>query len=612
MDINDPMKAQGVMAGLEDMHDYTTFIVMGTPKEGQSLREVRQLVLDELAKLRRGDFDESLLKAIAANNKLSFYRSLDKNDRRAQMMGDAFVIDTPWETVVGRLDREAKITKAEVVAFANKYLRDDNFACVYKEVGEDTTIKKIEKPQITPIPANREYQSQFVKEIVNSHVDPIQPKFVDFKKDLTVGTTKAGLPLLYKQNTQDGLFNLVFRYKLGDQDDVRYSYAANYLDYIGTQKKSVSQIKKDFYDIACNYGISQNERSLQISLSGLNENLPQALALLNDYLQNAKADPESWQSFVALVRKTRADNKTNQKACFQALFDYGVYGSYNPTRKLMSDDELQKQDPQQLINLLRGLQGMKHEVLYYGPSNEAELNKLLKKLHKTPKHLADCPRGNEYMEQQTPQNEIILAPYEAKNIYMRMIHNEGRAFNVNELGKEELFNEYFGGGMNTIVFQELRETRGLAYNAWATYRTLPYRGHSEWFMTHIISQNDKMMDCIRTFHDILDNMPQNDKAFDLAKQSLMKNYQAQRVTKFNVLNQYIVARERGLDKSASEIIYNQLPSLTLQDIVNFQKQNIAKKAYRYIILGDEKELDMKALEKIAPVKRVSLKDIFGY
>ena len=56
----------------------------------------------------------------------------------------------------------------------------------------------------------------------------------------------------------------------------------------------------------------------------------------------------------------------------------------------------------------------------------------------------------------------------------------------------------------------------------------------------------------------------------------------------------------------------QLPTLGLQDIVNFERQNMANKPYRDIILGDEKNLDMEALEKIAPVRRLTTEEVFGY
>ena len=151
---------------------------------------------------------------------------------------------------------------------------------------------------ITPIPANREYESAFVKEIKNAQVPEIQPEFLDFKKDLTVSKTSKKLPLVYKQNTQDDLFDLIFRYEFGDEDDIRYSYAAQYLDYIGTDKKSVSAIKQAFYKLACNYSVAQSAKTLQISLNGLNENLPAALNLMEEILHHAKADKNSWNQFI--------------------------------------------------------------------------------------------------------------------------------------------------------------------------------------------------------------------------------------------------------------------------------------------------------------------------
>ena len=50
----------------------------------------------------------------------------------------------------------------------------------------------------------------------------------------------------------------------------------------------------------------------------------------------------------------------------------------------------------------------------------------------------------------------------------------------------------------------------------------------------------------------------------------------------------------------------------MQDIVDFAQQQIAHKPYRYIILGNERDLDMAALQKIGPVRRATINEIFGY
>jgi predicted Zn-dependent peptidase len=166
--------------------------------------------------------------------------------------------------------------------------------------------------------------------------------------------------------------------------------------------------------------------------------------------------------------------------------------------------------------------------------------------------------------------------------------------------------------MNGIVFQELREARGLAYNAAAYYSRPAKKGKPESFFTHIITQNDKMMDCVRQFHQILDTIPQSEAAFQIAKDAVVKQLASQRTQKMSVLYSYLSMKKLGLDYDLNEKIYRDVQHLTLQDIIRFSKQTISNKPYRYIILGDEKELDMKALEKIGPIHRLTTEQVFGY
>ena len=170
-----------------------------------------------------------------------------------------------------------------------------------------------------------------------------------------------------------------------------------------------------------------------------------------------------------------------------------------------------------------------------------------------------------------------------------------------------------GGGMNGIVFQELRESRGLAYSAFADYSTTKRKEQqTNHAYTYIISQNDKMMDCIRVFNNILDTMPQSQPAFELAQQAAMKRIASQRITKANIIFSYLGNKRIGINYDIRRGVYEALPKLTLEDIVKFEHDNMANKPWLYLILGDEKNLDMKSLEKIAPIKRVSTEEIFGY
>ena len=611
IDLEQQMKLMSAGAFCDEMTDYTPFILYGYPKDNQTLEEVRQLLLDEMEKLKKGEFSDELIPAVVNNIKLNFYRSLQNNNSRASFMVNAFINQQKWEDVAHYIDNISKITKQDIVNFANKYFAD-NYVCVYKRTGTDESQKKIEKPEITAIPTNRDLSSQFLNEVKNSYVKPIEPRFLNFDTDLTVTTTKRGLPMLYKNNDEDQLFTLSFIYDLGDENNIDLTVGPNYLEYIGTDKMTVSQVKQEFYNLACSYSINVGAYYTTISLTGLSENMPKALALLEDLMQNAKADATSYSQYVDLVMKNREDSKKDQSANFSALRSYATYGTYNPQLNIHSEKQLREANPQEYLNLLANLKNYEHTVLYYGPMEAKEVSKTISKIHKTSKKLTPAPKGREYTEQPTPTNEVFIAPYEAKNIYMMQYHNEGKPFSLEEAPIRIMLNEYFGGGMNSIVFQELRESRGLAYSASASYRTPGRLNHPEYYYTYIVSQNDKMMDCIRVFNSILDTIPQSEASFQIAKQSAMKSLQTARTTKYNVLTYYYWSKKRGWDFDLNERTYNALPSITLNNVVDFERRNMMGKTYRYIILGDEKELDMKELEKIGPIHRLSTKDIFGY
>ena len=611
LDVNQAMKCQMAQAGNMDMRDYSQFIMLGQPNEGQTLEEVKDILLAEVEKLKRGEFSDKLLSSVKNNLKLDFLRSLDSNESRANSFVNSFINGRAWQTEVEKYDRIASITKEQIVDFTRRHFTD-GYAVVYKRMGEDTTQKKIDKPAITAIPSNRDLQSDFVKEIKESKVEPIEPVFLDYQKDFAQIKTKHGLPVYYIQNKQNELFNLYYRFEFGEESNKWLPYAKDYLDLLGTNKLSATQLKEKFYELGCEYGLSVSDNTMYVSLSGLGENMTAAMKLLDDMLNNARADKDVYAKFVDNELKNRKDSKLDQRSNFSALRSYGVFGKYNAQRNIPDSTELATMDPQKVVDMIADLKNYKHSVIYYGPMQMSQLVAAVDKNHQVAKTLKDAPEGKRYTHELVTKNEILLAPYDAKNIYMMQYNNSGKPYDYREQPVINLFNEYFGGGMNGIVFQELRESRGLAYSAYADYTTPSRLEDPDYAYTYIISQNDKMMDCVRVFNNIIDTIPQSETAFELAKQACLKRIASGRITKASIVFAYLNDHKLGLDTDLRRYIYETLPTLKLEDIVKFEHDNFARKPWRYLILGDEKNLDIKALENIAPVKRVSTEEIFGY
>ncbi len=607
LDLNKAQKVLESGAFVMENNDYSALWLYATPKEGQKLEEVRSLMLIEIEKLKKGEWDESLLSAVVNNMKRKRLESLQDNSQRAMLFVDAFINGIDWKDAVEQTDRISKLTKQDIVDFANATLTD-GYACVFKRQGVDPNEKKIEKPEISPIETNRDKTSDFVTEVLSMPSKEIEPVFLDFGKDLKVeqGAGGEGQEVISHYESGSQLFSVTYIFDRGTKADKVLSLVPQYLDYMGTDSLSAEQYQMELYKIACNVDLWAQEDRMYVNVKGLAENMEQALKLCQDWLSGNVEKQEVYDAVVADVLKARADNKLDQRTCSRALFNYGIYGPDNAFTHILSAEEMQALKPADLLAHLHDLASVPQHILYYGP-NAPSLLPLWGS--------ATERRGGEneaFKRLPVLEPEVIIAPFDAKNIYMRNVSNRGDLFNAALLPDIQVFNEYFGGGMNTIVFQELREARGLAYSAGALYAKPDKADDTNIFFTNIITQNDKMTECLNVFDDIVENMPQSEQAFQLAKDAVLKRLASERILRENILYYYMRMRDLGIDHDANRDIYEKVKDMTLGDLADFHDKQIKGRTYRYMILGDEKELDMQKLQSLGPIRRVTLQDIFGY
>ena len=611
LDINMQQKAMQMYAFDETQPDYSMFIALGLPKQGQTLEQVRDLALEEVAKLAAGDFDESLVESTVNNIRLQRMRQLENNSSRAHMFVNAFIANIPWKDACKDIERYASVTKEDVMAFAKEYLRPENYVVVYKRMGEDTSIEKVSAPAITPIETNRDKSSAFLQTMQEREVAPIEPVFPDFSKDLSVAQIVPGVELIYKRNTLNDIATVQLTYYRGKLQDPALETAFSYLEYLGTPEMSAAEINARMYELACYFSFSCDYNSSTITVSGLSDNVPEALGIVEKLILEAQADEDVLAGLKADIFKGRDDAKKSQDYCFNALTDYVMYGPEYVKRTNLPAAALSSLTSEELLGKLRDLYGKGHEVLYYGPLSKDEAEKTLAEAH----HIGENPEPltEEFAPLvRTDAAKVLVAPYTAANFYYYQFSNRGDKYDPAQTARIRLYNEYFGGGMNGIVFQEMREARGLAYSASARLREPSWEDGEYGFYAFIASQNDKLATAVENFYDIINDMPESQKAFDIAKQGMISRMRTQRTRGLRLLSYYLSCRRLGLDEPLDKAVFEEIQNLTLEDVKAVQKDWVYGRTYTYGILGNPADLDMPYLRFLGPVKVLTLEDIFGY
>ena len=207
----------------------------GKPKEGQTLEEVKDLILGQIDLVKKGDFPDWLIPAIINDMKLDRIKSSESNRGRTFTLVDGFIKEIPRSEEVTEIDRLSRITKQDIIDFARKYYTND-YVIVYKRTGTDQNVKKVVKPAITPVTMNRNDESAFLKRIVSEPTDVIQPVFLDYSKDIRKLSIKDNIEVLYNKNKETQTFSLYYYFTMGTNHNKAIGTALDYLSYLGTSK----------------------------------------------------------------------------------------------------------------------------------------------------------------------------------------------------------------------------------------------------------------------------------------------------------------------------------------------------------------------------------------
>jgi predicted Zn-dependent peptidase len=175
-----------------------------------------------------------------------------------------------------------------------------------------------------------------------------------------------------------------------------------------------------------------------------------------------------------------------------------------------------------------------------------------------------------------------------------------------------MFNEYFGGGMNSIVFQEIREAKALAYSSMALYRAPNYPDENNVIFGFVGTQNDKLPEALKAMFALFNSMPESEKSFSGAREAILNQISTERITKARILSNYQGARRMGYDHDIRRDVFEQIPAMKFADVNAFEQKYLKDKKFSILVVGNTKKLDLPTLESYGKVTFLTLQDIFGY
>jgi predicted Zn-dependent peptidase len=604
------MLAAAFSVGLDDAAGSAVIIV---PKLFGKMKTAEERVKEQMQKIMNGDFSDEQLEALKRELVMEAQQQLETISKRAQLLVMIYSKGKTWQDVLAKIENIKKVTRADVIAAAKKYY-DANYITLSKKYGtpDKETLKQ---PGYKPIvPKNMDAKSAFAKQLEQIPVKPAAIRTVDFEKDVTIQKLNAHATLYYKENPINDIFTFTLRYKDGKLHTPKLDVLAGYLSELGTDSLKKQQFEQAWQRLGTTMEVGVGEETFKFELTGPDAQLVPSLRLLAHFLRSAKGDDDALDEAKDADKVDRKSFGKQKDDVLKPMLHRILYGQKSSFLTQLSKKEIKALKSDELLSLFRELQQYDCELFYCGRQPLEYV--ATQSQHALP--LAQCTKPQAdtfrpFQQYSEPTVYFYNVPKSRQN-YVISYDAVSPLPTAEQRVKFKVLDEYFGGGMSSVLFQNVREFRSLAYSTGGRGFTTSLAQHPQATLGYITAtgtQADKTLEALTTIDSLLHYMPMKEENLDAARQSVISDIQNDYPTFRNMASYVANQRMEGYATDPNEEVVRLLPSVTTQDIVQFHQQHIASNKNRvWLIIGDKKLTDMKALARFGKVVELKKEDVY--
>lgn len=509
------VKASGSSPSLRN--DAGAWYVWALPKKDQTLEQAEALLLETVAALRNGEFAEEDLAAVITNFEAAEKARLESNESRVALMSGNFVGLEPWERTAGRLDRLRKVSKADVVRVAKQYLGPDRVVA-YRRAGKPE-IPSMTKPSFTKLPIDPTRESERLKALLARTPAPLEPRWLSPGRDYEITPIEGGR-LYSAKNPYNDLFSLTFRFDRGSRAARKLCWALDLLDLAGAGPYTAEEFKKKLYALGTSLSYFCGEDSSGVHLSGLDRNLWTSLELMNERFDWPTVPAGALEKLRQIALGAREDEKKDPESVHDALGQLAARGRESGVLARLTNDELKALAESELKSLIGDFTSHVRRVGYVGNRPPRELAKLLY----TGRRYRDVPPRTPLRLLKPQKNRVLFTHRDMVQAQVGLFAAD-EVYDPRKVVDSQYLSQYLGGGgMSSLIFQEVRESRSLAYAAAGGHTVTADKGDDTQLWGYLGCQADKTPEAVELMLELLRRPPISPQRFRQTAKAVEEGY----------------------------------------------------------------------------------------
>jgi predicted Zn-dependent peptidase len=590
------------------LNDMGAIVVVFVPKLMRSLKKAEAETMNVISQLKSGNFDNELVEALRISFVKDKARIMENKEDFGNLLASLFSCGKSWDDYVTETNKYQTITKQDIVDVANKYFIDNRLV-FYNKTGFSGKAEKIKKPPYKALTSkNIDKQSVFADELDKLENKPQTPSFIDFNKDFHYGNLQENIHLVTGNNPVNNIFTLKIKFGYGKNKDKLVELIPQHFNELGVESKTVGEFRTAMQKLGASYYFTSSRTSVILHVDGFDNNFDETMSLINDYLLNIKADDKQMTKMFQSLKERNKIERKDHTILAEAHLNYVIMGEHSPYINRVSLKEVKKLKSEDSVNSFREAQNHETTITYVGKIPFDEVKEILKTRIKFPENVR--PADKSFFEIKDYDSDMIsLYDYKKANQTHTLFYVPGKPGNENDILMTAFFNQYFGEGMSSIMFHEIRELRSLSYSASAQY-SFPnriYSGFKGFLHGTLATQADKTVEAVELTDSLVKQFPRKPELIEVLKKSFKESINASRPAFREIPSYGYSLVEQGYSEDLRKIRYDNINLFNMESINKFHEDFIKGRPLIFILTGNENKM---ALDKLK-IKRqkVNLNDI---
>lgn len=573
-------------------------------------RKAERLLWEQIDKLRDGRFSEEALAAAKLEYQKILAQRLEKLDQRIYAMADAYSGGMSWNAYLQDVERLPQLTKADVVAFCRRYFADE-YLVIHKKFGRYKK-DRIAKPPYQPVrTADENLSSAFAKALAQLPTEELSPRYVDFRSDVERASLGTNAQLYTAANPLNDLFELTLTWHQLHGDKPIH-LMNDLFDYLGTTSLDKQAFAKRLQTLGTTLTGSYDYRQMTLRLTGPDRNLEASLRLLSDLLAHPKTDAR----FMAAARKdARLGDKyfgRDMNDIVRAMLWRIGMGRKSPKLLDMPTAELDRLTAADVETEFKRAQQGQLTACYTGHLQTDSVARMLRRALPAAERM---PYGG-YVFDATQVTTLVVYVYDKPDARQAMVGTYAALPPLSSDDVEAKFtvwqNYFSSGGLNSVLFRELRDLRSLVYSCQGISLVHSHKALKDkpiGFYTLAGTQTDKALTTLLLIDSLQAHMPWDEQDMLTARQACVNDVN-NASPNFRERPDYVAGQELcGHAQDPNIALVEAIRRTTPQSVRDYYHASVQPAPRAYFVIGNLKAIDRAALRRLGRIVELKKGDI---